>query len=79
MGCSITKNETKKCPTCCSPIERVPQSIWMNAEQWESVKAGDYFCKECPDNGRGASGLCYWFESEIMAAENTLIDAMMRY
>jgi hypothetical protein len=50
----------------------------MNSEQWESMKAGDYFCRVCPDNGRGGSGLCYWNASEVDAAEQKQIDAMMR-
>lgn len=37
----------------------------MNDYQYSSVKAGDWFCEVCPDNGRGQSGLCYWWNKEI--------------
>jgi hypothetical protein len=68
----------KKCPQCEQPLDRVPASRNLNSEQWDAVKAGDYYCKSCPDNGRGQTGLCYWFDSELDAAERKKIDAIMR-
>lgn len=53
------------CPKCNGVLERVPPSNWLNADQYAAVKAGDWFCETCPDNERGASGLCYWWDSEV--------------
>lgn len=55
------------CPQCGGPLLKVRQpseSPW-NADQFDSMKAGDYYCQHCPDNGRGKSGHCYWWEREL--------------
>jgi len=55
------------CPQCGSPLEQVCQSVnsMLNAEQFESVKAGDYYCPTCPDNDRGKDKKCYWWIKEL--------------
>jgi len=37
----------------------------LNSDQFDSIKAGDFFCRKCPDNGRGITGLCYWWHYEL--------------
>lgn len=55
-----------ECPKCGGPLKECPRrSNWLNDDQYASVKAGDYFCETCPDNDRGKSGLCYWWEHEL--------------
>lgn len=56
-----------KCPQCGGEIERVRQSEFsaLNADQFDSVKAGDWFCVNCPSNNRGQMPLCYWWEREL--------------
>lgn len=67
-----------KCPQCGGTLQRVPGSNWLNSDQYAAVKAGDWFCETCPDNGRGQSGLCYWWDSEIDAHERQLCEAITR-
>lgn len=68
----------KKCPQCKGPLEYVPMSRNLNSEQWDAVKAGDYYCEHCPDNGRGQSKLCYWMDYEVEMAEIAEISSIMR-
>lgn len=68
----------KLCPQCRKPLERVPRSQWLNEDQWDSVKAGDWCCKACPDNGRGQSGLCYWDDKEVDEYEAKLVAEISR-
>ena len=65
------------CPTCGGQLERVPRSTNMNSDQWDAVKAGDWFCETCPDNDRGQTGLCYWFNSELEAHAKRECEALM--
>lgn len=62
----------KVCPKCGGPVhlvERGPYSP-LNQDQFDAVKAGDYYCKICPDNDRGRTAYCYWWEHELPPAEN---------
>lgn len=34
----------------------------MNSDQWDAIKAGDYF-RECPD-AKGESGNCYFWDTK---------------
>lgn len=58
------------CPQCRNPLERVRQSDYsaLNRDQFDSVKAGDYYCSTCRDNSRGQSALCYWWDHELRDA-----------
>ena len=67
-----------QCPQCGGPLKKVPGSNWLNADQYAAVKAGDYFCETCPDNGRGNSGLCYWWEREVEAHGQRQCEAQAR-
>jgi len=57
----------QKCPQCGSPLQPVLQSpnSPLNRDQFDAVKAGDYYCETCPDNDRGKKLLCYWWEREL--------------
>lgn len=60
------------CPQCGGPLVRVRQSsgsVW-SGDQFDANRAGDYFCEKCPDNQRGKSGLCYWWDRELPAVED---------
>jgi hypothetical protein len=65
------------CPQCNGPLKHVPSSSWMSDEQYDAVKAGDYFCTACPSNDRGNEPLCYWNRSEVEAAEANRCAAIM--
>lgn len=60
------------CPQCQRVLQEVPRrSNWLNDDQYAAVKAGDWWCDHCPDNGRGQTGLCYWYDSEVEIASPT--------
>lgn len=55
------------CPACGQALAgvRYPEGRTpLSREQWESQRAGDWWCSLCPDNGRGKNGAYYW-QSEI--------------
>ncbi len=56
-----------RCPTCKTPLKRVVQESrgMLNSEQFDAIKAGDYYCEACPGNDRGKSGLRYFWNSEL--------------
>lgn len=66
-----------KCPGCGRDLKSVPTPAWMNEDQFDAVKPGDYFCETCPSNDRGQRPLCYWWRREIDKAEAEKIDRMM--
>lgn len=59
---------TAKCPQCGGELERVRYpGGYLNRDQWESGKAGDWFCHTCPPNGRSAgNNYCYWQDKEVV-------------
>ncbi len=65
------KTEPYKCPGCGGKLGHVPPSKWMNDEQWDASKAGDYFCDECPESVGTAStsdtGYAYFNEEHLDA------------
>lgn len=56
------------CPVCRGPLKEVTNTGgWMNAEQFDASKAGDFYCEKCPSNGRSnADKFCYWNRSEAI-------------
>jgi hypothetical protein len=62
----------KLCPQCAKQVDRVVQvpDSWMNADQFDFLKAGDYYCEMCPSNNRGYGPLCYWWDREVVNAED---------
>ncbi len=68
-----------KCPVCGGKLLRVRnESGWMNNDQFDAVKAGDWMCETCPDNGRGQSGKCYWWNSEVESNQAKECEAICR-
>ena len=63
---------SRKCPTCGKLLEKVTYpGGYLNREQWGSQRAGDFVCRECPDNGRAANKrFAYFWESEVANPEN---------
>lgn len=57
------------CPECGNPLQKVRNTGgWMNDDQFDAVKAGDWFC-ECHNNGRGNAPLAYYWNREVSHAE----------
>ena len=44
------------CPSCGGNLKRVTGPGWMNDDQWDEVKAGDYVCEACPRSVGTTSG-----------------------
>lgn len=65
------------CPRCDRPLKRVPKPSWMNSDQWDAVKAGDYFCEACPSNDRGNGPFHYFWASEVEDADRVKCEAIM--
>jgi uncharacterized protein YbaR (Trm112 family) len=55
------------CPSCRNPLKAVTQSenSMLNEEQFNAVRAGDYYCDICPSNGRGDTEYKYYWENEL--------------
>lgn len=52
-GGTAEKPCRRLCPQCKCALKPVAYPGGMlNRDQWESVRAGDYRCDSCPDNGR---------------------------
>ena len=59
------------CPKCDTPLLKVKQKSGspLNADQFDSIKAGDWYCTECPGNGRGVQeDVAYFWEREVKQA-----------
>lgn len=54
---------TPICRKCYAILKPVPRSSWLNKDQWDEVKAGDYYNIFC-DNPNTPLG-CYWLKSEV--------------
>ena len=58
------------CPVCGKELIRVryPADSPLNRDQWESQKAGDWYCETCPDNGRAVSHQprSYFWDHEVV-------------
>ena len=54
-----------RCPGCKTPLKIVRQTGGMlNADQFDAIKAGDFYCDQCPGD-RGKSGFRYFWKSEL--------------
>ncbi|GMW02629.1 MAG: hypothetical protein AMXMBFR84_37650 [Candidatus Hydrogenedentota bacterium] len=68
--CPVCNGSGKKpfplCPQCDQPVKRVSRSpnSYMTEEQFDAVKAGDWFCDNCSGD-RGQTGYAYFWQSEI--------------
>lgn len=58
-----TMTESPACPHCGSPLGRVRRSSesMLNDEQFDAIRAGDWFCK-CTTDGNGSAGYCYFWQ-----------------
>jgi hypothetical protein len=62
---------TRRCPNCGGELERVRQggSSYLNADQFDAVKCGDWWCERCPpevgNRNRGGLGGAYFFDDDL--------------
>lgn len=59
------------CPQCHGKLRRVTQSTNspLNSDQFDAVKAGDWYCPTCPSNNRGNLNLCYFWTHELLDSD----------
>lgn len=64
---NILQYKKPKCPTCGKNVYKVYRGSdsYLNQEQFDACKAGDFCCDKCPSNGRGKDDLCYWWNKEL--------------
>lgn len=67
------------CDRCGGPLKAVLQSATspLNAEQFDSAKAGDFYCEKYPGNGRGHAPFRYFWKSEL--ERQVTFDSQDRY
>jgi hypothetical protein len=68
-ACGAKADGKPICPDCKGPLQQVTcQSFsYLNPDQFDSVKAGDYYCTECKGK-RGNTGYRYYWKSELTPA-----------
>jgi hypothetical protein len=58
---------TSRCPTCARALHKVmrPSGSMLNDDQFDAVRAGDWYCDTCPSNERGNTGYRYFWTREL--------------
>lgn len=58
----------RTCATCGKELDWVGSGPeWMNSEQWDAVKAGDYYAK-CPEASHPNGNCYFWSRDEASTA-----------
>lgn len=63
------------CPLCrreLFPVLQEPGSV-INEDQFDAVRAGDYYCTSCPTNGRGNTGYRYFWKGELAPSASNAV------
>jgi hypothetical protein len=70
-NCVICDGMTPKlCPQCGGSLKWVGRGPgWMNADQWDAVKAGDYYCTTCPPDPAVNVHYKYFDEADLVVVE----------
>lgn len=53
------------CPDCNWPLGMVPPSRTLNGDQWDAVKAGDYYCTGNCKSDAASTGMKYWWSYQL--------------
>jgi hypothetical protein len=48
----------------------------LNDDQFDAVRAGDWYCVKCPSNNRGNTPFRYWWDSELTQARERRLAAV---
>lgn len=66
---AVVRDETPQCLRCGKPLRLVtnPPGSWMNDDQFDSVKRGDWYCEPCGDP-IDKDGRSYFRESQVRSA-----------
>jgi hypothetical protein len=63
------------CPKCGGAVKPVTQgeSSALNSEQFDAVRAGDWYCERCPQEagtaGKARTGFAYFWDADVRAAQ----------
>jgi hypothetical protein len=62
----LAEHPVERCPTCASKLAAVTYSGGsLNRDQWESTRAGDYYCTGSCVSDDARSGYLYWWRREL--------------
>lgn len=67
MPCKCSRRNVYplRCPVCAGELKSVTNETgWMNSEQFDSVKAGDFYCEHCKGE-EGKSGHKYFWDKDL--------------
>lgn len=66
-----TGEVTPVCPDCSKPLHKVtrPGGSMLNDDQFDAVRAGDWYCDTCPGNERGNTRYRYFWNREMPSVE----------
>ena len=72
-GLRAAEQVIPKCPNCNRPVHPVTQgNSYLNSDQFDATRAGDYYCKYCPEDAgtakKSRSGYAYFWERDIEGA-----------
>jgi hypothetical protein len=76
----MNKPKVTLCPNCGRRVEPVTQSIsCLNSDQFDAVKAGDWYCTACPEDvgtaKKSISGFAYFWDKDIAGVvENEIVN-----
>jgi hypothetical protein len=58
--CKCDMRYVKRCSDCGTKLVPVPQDTRLNEDQWDAVKAGDFYCSGTCTSGKAQSGKRYF-------------------
>lgn len=62
--CRCSKALKNACPTCGETLIAVRYSGYLNSDQWDSIKGGDWYCNTCTDPSV-VNGKKHWHDREL--------------
>lgn len=62
--CRCTKALDNTCPTCGETLIAVRYSGYLNEDQWDAIKGGDWYCNTCTDPSI-VNGKKHWHDREL--------------
>lgn len=68
MSTSHTESAAPACPDCRKPLAKVTRSrsSMLNDDQFDAIRAGDWYCATCPTNNRGNTPYRYFWDRELL-------------
>lgn len=68
---TVSTPQCPDCPGCRNPLNRVyrSRSSMLNDDQFDAIRAGDWYCTTCPTNGRGNTPYRYFWDHELVTDE----------